>query len=102
MLTDRLAYFGSKIMYLQGICTLPIAARETRMELQNAEQLSIPLPSEMARLIREALRSWLERDRRLSAVNSVIVRGVADAKANRVHAIQDVRDEMRARLAAKD
>ena len=91
MLTDRLAYFGSKIMYLQGICTL-----------QNAEQLSIPLPSEMARLIREALRSWLERDRRLSAVNSVIVRGVADAKANRVHAIQDVRDEMRARLAAKD
>ena len=77
------------------------------MEPQNAEKLSITLPPEMARIIREkvssgayrsnsevireALRGWLDRDRRLAALDSAIARGVADADAGRVHGIDEVR-----------
>jgi len=87
------------------------------MEPQNAEKLSITLPPEMARMIREkvssgaygsnsevireALRGWLDRDRRLAALDSAIARGVADAEAGRVHGINDVRAEVRAGFAAK-
>jgi antitoxin ParD1/3/4 len=87
------------------------------MEPQNAEKLSITLPSEMARMIREkvssgayssnsevireALRGWLDRDRRLAALDSAIARGVADAEAGRVHGMDDVRGEMRKRFASK-
>jgi antitoxin ParD1/3/4 len=88
------------------------------MESQNAEKLSITLPAEMARMIREkvrsgaygsnsevireALRGWLERDRRLAALDSAIARGVADAEAGRVQDIDEVRTELRQRLAGKD
>jgi len=87
------------------------------MEPQNAEKLSITLPAEMARLIRakvqsgaygsnsevirEALRGWLERDRRLTELDSAIARGVADAEAGRVQGIDEVREEVRKRLAPK-
>jgi antitoxin ParD1/3/4 len=87
------------------------------MDPQNAEKLSITLPPEMARMIREkvssgayssnsevireALRGWLDRDRRLTALDSAIARGVADAEARRVHEIDDVRAEMRTRFAPK-
>jgi antitoxin ParD1/3/4 len=87
------------------------------MDPQNAEKLSITLPPEMARMIREkvssgaygsnsevireALRGWLDRDRRLAALDSAIARGVADAEAGRVHGIDDVRAEVRARSAKK-
>jgi antitoxin ParD1/3/4 len=88
-----------------------------RMESQNAEKLSITLPAEMARIIREkvssgaygsnsevireALRGWLERDRRLAALDSAIARGVADAEAGRVQDIDEVRTELRQRLPGK-
>jgi len=87
------------------------------MRPQNAEKLSITLPPEMARMIRErvssgaygsnsevireALREWLERDRRLAALDSAIARGVADAEAGRVHGIDEVRAELRARFSSK-
>lgn len=87
------------------------------MESQNAEKLSITLPAEMARLIRakvqsgaygsnsevirEALRGWLERDRRLTELDSAIARGVGDADAGRVQGIDEVRAELRKRLAPK-
>jgi antitoxin ParD1/3/4 len=87
------------------------------MDSQNAEKLSITLPPEMARMIREkvssgaygsnsevireALRGWLERDRRLAALDSAIARGVADAEAGRVYGIEDVRREVRTRFAPK-
>ena len=87
------------------------------MESQNAEKLSITLPREMARVIREkvssgaygsnsevireALRSWLDRDRRLAALDSAIARGVADAEAGRVHEVDDVRGALRERFASK-
>ena len=81
------------------------------MESQNAEKLSITLPAEMAKLvrekvssgaygsnsevIREALRGWLARDRRLAALDSAIARGVADAEAGRVQGIEEARAELR-------
>jgi antitoxin ParD1/3/4 len=87
------------------------------MESQKAEEMSITLPAEMARMIREkvsggaygsnsevirkALRGWLERDRRLTALDSAIARGIADGEAGRVQDIDDVRTELRQRLAGK-
>jgi antitoxin ParD1/3/4 len=81
------------------------------MESQNAEKLSITLPAEMAELIREkvrsgaygsnsevireALRGWLDRDRRLAALDSAIDRGVRDAEAGRVHDVEQVRAELK-------
>jgi antitoxin ParD1/3/4 len=90
---------------------------ETAVESQNAEKLSITLPPEMARLIREkvasgaygsnsevireALRGWLERDRRLAIVDGAIARGLADADAGRVQAVDAVRAELRRHNASK-
>ena len=76
------------------------------MESQDAEEWSITLPPEMARMIREkvssgaygsdsdvirdALRGWLERDRRQTALDSAVARGVTDAAAGRVHGIDEL------------
>jgi antitoxin ParD1/3/4 len=87
------------------------------MDPQNAEKLSITLPPEMARLIREkvssgafgsnsevirtALRGWFERERHLAALDSSIARGIADADAGRVRGIDEGRTELRNKLARK-
>jgi antitoxin ParD1/3/4 len=84
--------------------------------MQAAEKLSITLPAEMARairekvsaglygsnseLIREALRGWLEREQRLAALDAAIARGLADAEAGRVHDTDAVREELRRRFGA--
>ncbi len=87
------------------------------MEAQNAEKLSITLPAEMARMIRErvssgaygsnsevireALRAWLERERRLGALDAAVARGVADAEAGRVRGLEEVSAKMRARFGGE-
>jgi len=76
----------------------------------NAEKLSITLPAEMVRLIREkvdrgayasnsevireAMRGWMERESRLAALDAAIARGVADAQAGRVQDVEMVRQEL--------
>jgi len=81
------------------------------VDSQNAEKLSITLPAEMVRVIREkvasgaygsnsevirdALRGWLERDRRLAALDTAIANGIADAEAGRVQPIETVRKDLR-------
>ncbi len=76
----------------------------------NAEKLSITLPAEMVRLIREkvdrgayasnsevireAMRGWMERENRLAALDAAIARGVADAQAGRVQDVETVRQEL--------
>ncbi len=76
----------------------------------NAEKLSITLPAEMVRLIREkvdrgayasnsevireAMRGWMERESRLAALDAAIARGVADAQAGRVQDVETVRQEL--------
>jgi antitoxin ParD1/3/4 len=88
------------------------------METPSFEKFSITLPAEMARVIRarvssgdygsasevirEAMRTWLERQRRLAALDESIARGIADADAGRVHEIEDVRKELRERFGGKD
>ena len=88
------------------------------MESRNAEKLSITLPAEMAKLvrekvssgaygsnsevIREALRGWLDRDRRLAALDFAIARGVADAEAGRVDGNDEERSELRGRATKDD
>ncbi len=79
--------------------------------MKTAEKLSITLPSEMVRIIRdkvgsgdyssnsevirEALRGWMDRDQRLKALDAAITRGVADAEAGRIQDIGTVREELR-------
>ena len=68
--------------------------------MQTVEKISITLPAEMVRIIRaevegggyasnsevirEAMRSWMERKRRLATFEAAIDRGLADADAGRV------------------
>ena len=84
------------------------------MEPQNAEKLSITLPAEMVRVIRErvssgdygstsevvreAMRGWLQRERRLAALDAAITRGVAEADAGLGQDLEEVRQEMRERF----
>jgi antitoxin ParD1/3/4 len=83
--------------------------------MQSAEKLSITLPAEMAtfirqkvdsglyssnsEIIREALRSMMERERHLERLDTAIARGVADAEAGRVEDIDAVQAELRGRFA---
>lgn len=76
----------------------------------NAEKLSITLPAEMVRLIREkvdggayasnsevireAMRGWMERESRLAVLDAALARGVADAEAGRVQDVEAVRAEL--------
>jgi antitoxin ParD1/3/4 len=87
------------------------------MDSQNSKTLSITLPAEMARMIREevssgaygsnckvireALQGWRERDRRLAALDGAIARGIADAEAGRVQDVDEVQTDLRERLARK-
>lgn len=79
-----------------------------------AEKLSITLPAEMVRLIREkvdrgtyasnsevireALRGWMERETRLAALDAAIGRGIADAQAGRVQDVETARRELEERF----
>jgi antitoxin ParD1/3/4 len=80
--------------------------------MPHAEKLSITLPAEMAQLVREkvssgaygstsevirtALRGWMEAEKRLKVLDDAIAEGIADAKAGRVHSIDEVRGTLRA------
>lgn len=80
--------------------------------MRHVEKLSITLPAEMARLVREkvssgaygstsevirtALRGWMESQKRLKVLDDAIAEGIADAKAGRVHSIDEVRATLRA------
>jgi antitoxin ParD1/3/4 len=82
--------------------------------MQTAEKLSITLPAEMVRVIREkvgtgtyssnsevireALRGWMEREQRLATLDAAIARGVADADTGRTQEIETVREELRRRF----
>jgi antitoxin ParD1/3/4 len=78
--------------------------------MQAAEKLSITLPAEMVRvirekvssgayssnseIIREALRGWMERERRLGQLDAAIAQGLADAETGQVQDINEVRAEL--------
>lgn len=82
--------------------------------MQTAEKLSITLPAEMARMVREkvatgiygsnsevirvALRSWIEREQHLASIDSAIFRGIADAETGRIQELENVREKLRKRF----
>lgn len=88
------------------------------MESQGFEKFSITLPGEMARVIharvssgdygsvseviREAMRAWLQRERRLAALDAAIARGLGELEAGQGEDADAVRRELLAELAAKD
>ncbi len=87
------------------------------MQSPNAEKLSITLPAEMVRVIRDkvasgaygsnsevirdALRAWLERDRRLAALDGAIAAGLADADGGRLESAATVRAQLKSHLRKK-
>jgi antitoxin ParD1/3/4 len=87
------------------------------MEHQNFEKFSVTLPGEMARVIhervssgnygsvseviRDAMRAWLQRERRLAALDAALMRGVAELDAGQGQDAEEVRKELRERLSAK-
>ena len=82
--------------------------------MPTAEKLSITLPAEMVRIIREkvgsgsyssnsevireALRGWMEREQRLATLDAAILRGVADADTGQTQEIDAVREELKRRF----
>jgi antitoxin ParD1/3/4 len=87
------------------------------MEHQNFEKFSVTLPGEMARVIhervssgnygsvseviRDAMRAWLQRERRLAALDAALARGIAELDAGQGQDAGLVRKELRDRLSAK-
>ena len=87
------------------------------MEHQNFEKFSVTLPGEMARVIhervssgnygsvseviRDAMRAWLQRERRLAALDAALTRGIAELDAGQGQDAEQVRKEVRERLSAK-
>ncbi|MEK6746515.1 MAG: type II toxin-antitoxin system ParD family antitoxin [Rickettsiales bacterium] len=83
--------------------------------MQIAEKLSITLPAEMVKVIRdkvvsgayssnsevirEAMRGWLEREQLLKNLDIAIAAGISDAEAGRVHDVEATRDELKRRFS---
>lgn len=79
--------------------------------MQHTEKLSIMLPVDMVRLIRdkvnmgeyssnsevirEAMRSWMGKEQRLAELDAAIEKGIASAEAGRVQSLEAVRAELR-------
>jgi antitoxin ParD1/3/4 len=88
------------------------------MEAQNFEKFSVTLPAEMARLIhqqvdsgtygsaseviRDAMRAWLQRERRLAALDEALMRGIADLDAGRSQPLEEVRQELKERFSRRE
>jgi len=87
------------------------------MESQPFEKFSVTLPSEMARVIhervdsgaygsvseviRDAMRAWLQRERRLAVLDAALARGMAELDSGQGQDAEQVRKELREQLGAK-
>jgi antitoxin ParD1/3/4 len=79
-----------------------------------SEKLSITLPQDMvsiirnkvtnggyasnSEVIREAMRGWMEREKRLTELDAAIAKGIADSEAGRGDDVKTVLDNFRKRL----
>ena len=82
--------------------------------MQTAEKLSITLPGEMLRAIRakvesgsyasnsEAMRAWMERDRRFATLEAAFDRGIADVEAGGGKTTAKVRRTLLEGMGVKD
>jgi antitoxin ParD1/3/4 len=55
----------------------------------------------VSEVIRDAMRAWLQRERRLAALDAALARGVAELDAGQGQDAEQVRKELRERLSAK-
>ena len=83
--------------------------------MQNSEKLSITLPAEMVRIIRqkvesggygsnsevirEAMRGWLDKEERLHYLDSALMQGINSIKAGNICDIDELRAEMKKRFS---
>jgi antitoxin ParD1/3/4 len=87
------------------------------VESQAFEKFSITLPGEMARVIhervtsgdygsaseviRDAMRAWLQRERRLAALDAALARSISELDAGLGRDAEFVRQELQHRLSSK-
>ena len=55
----------------------------------------------VSEVIRDAMRAWLQRERRLAALDAALTRGIAELDAGQGQDAEQVRKELRERLSAK-
>jgi antitoxin ParD1/3/4 len=55
----------------------------------------------VSEVIRDAMRAWLQRERRLAALDAALMRGIAELDAGQGQDAEQVRKELRERLSAK-
>jgi antitoxin ParD1/3/4 len=81
------------------------------LESQAFEKFSVILPHEIARVIhervnsgdygsaseviRDAMRAWMQRERRLAALDEALTRGISELDAGRGQDVELVRQELR-------
>jgi antitoxin ParD1/3/4 len=87
------------------------------MESQPFEKFSVTLPGEMARVIhdrvnsgdygsvseviRDAMRAWLHRERRLQVLDAALARGISELDAGQRLDAEEVRTELREQMGAE-
>ena len=69
------------------------------MALIIREKVSSGIYGSNSEVIRQALREWIENEKRLKELDAAIVQGIADSKSGRVYAIEDVAAELEARFS---
>lgn len=55
----------------------------------------------VSEVIRDAMRAWLQRERRLAALDAALARGVAELDAGQGQSAAKVRSDLRAHLGTK-
>ena len=55
----------------------------------------------VSEVIRDAMRAWLQRERRLAVLDAALARGIAELDATQGQDAEQVRKELRVQLAAK-
>ncbi|MBV8912816.1 MAG: type II toxin-antitoxin system ParD family antitoxin [Acetobacteraceae bacterium] len=63
-------------------------------------QLATGRYNNASEVVRDALRLMEERERKLAALDAAIERGIADSEAGRVRDLDEVCDEIEAKIAA--
>jgi antitoxin ParD1/3/4 len=90
---------------------LPKHLKRFPLESQAFENFSVTLPREIARVIhervnsghygsaseviRDAMRAWMQRERRLAALDAALARGISELDAGRGRDAELVRQELR-------
>jgi len=83
--------------------------------MKNAEKLSITLPAEIVRIIREkvesgvyssnsevireAMRGWIDKEEHLRHLDNALTRGLNDIREGRIEDLETVRSDLKKRFS---